>query len=222
MPLLRRVPTPTLHAPGIEARPPRLRDTFALHRCLRDPEMGRFVPVEGAYRWRHAVAFVVRALLGRWTGKRVDYLLIDADTGAIIGCRMAFRLRWDPPREAEQGIWIARPYWGRSLAERAGDVIVPYLFETVGLHRLVSLVDTRNVQAIKALEKSARNWRREGTLRHAMFQRGRFRDKRVYTLLGSDPSARPAPPPDKGPAPRTEPAPRRSGRGPGGGRPRAN
>lgn len=69
-------------------------------------------------------------------------------------------------------------------------MLIPYLFGTIGLHRLVSLIDTRNVQAIAAMEKSARNWQCEGTLRHHVYHRGRWRDMRVFALLGSDASVR--------------------------------
>ena len=198
---MRRIPTPTLFTANLILRPPRLRDTPQVYRCLRDPDMSRFIPVRGPYRPWHALGFVLRSIVGRWTGRRVDYLYVSRDTGEIAGCDMYYRIRWADPREAEVGSWIARPYWGQRLVLEPEDTFFRYTFGTLGLHRLIARVEEGHRQAISVIENGPRDWYYEGTLRDQRFRGGRYRSLRLYSLLRTDPTIQAlftnAPPPSE-------------------------
>lgn len=188
---MRKIRTPTLVTPDLLLRPPRLRDVWAVYRGLRDPAMRRFVPTQAHYRPWHALAFVLRAIRGRWTGRRVDYLSFSRATGRLVGCNMLYRIRWAAPRQAEIGQWVVQAHWGDRLGTQAADAFTPYAFDTLGIHRLVAQVNERNAQAVQATEVADRQWVYEGTLRDALFHKGRFHSLRVYCLRATDPSMAP-------------------------------
>jgi len=55
--------------------------------------------------------------------------------------------------EAMLGFTLARPHWGRGLATEAGDALVRFGFERLGLRRIVSVVQVGNVASLRVLEK---------------------------------------------------------------------
>jgi ribosomal-protein-alanine N-acetyltransferase len=55
--------------------------------------------------------------------------------------------------EAVLGFTLARSYWGRGLATEAGEVLVRFGFGTLGLGRIVSVVEVGNLASLRVLEK---------------------------------------------------------------------
>jgi [ribosomal protein S5]-alanine N-acetyltransferase len=49
--------------------------------------------------------------------------------------------------------YLARPYWGQGLATEAGLAFVQFGFEELGLDRIVTTVDARNLASLRVLEK---------------------------------------------------------------------
>lgn len=184
---MRPIPAPTFVTDDYVFRPLRLRDAWAVYRALKDPEMTRHVPGPTPYRFRHALKFCVQSVLGRRRGKRVDYAYIYRPTGELIGCRMLTRIRWDEPRETETGLWIVKSWWGRKRGKQITEVFLPYIFETLGMHRLVSTVNVANGRAIGSRRPRTRLSEHEGTFRKAVYHHGRFHDVHVFVQKKSDP-----------------------------------
>ena len=186
------IPVPTFYTEHLVLRPPRLRDVLRIWRGLRDPEMRQFVRNVPRYTPLHAVRFVVKAARDRRRGRRVDYLIFHRETGELVGCRSIFGLRQGPPRAGEVGAWITKPFWGSRLASATGVFILPFYFQTLGLHRLTSIVNEQNTQALKLIDREARSggraWHSEGMLRDHVWRGGAFGNFYLYSLLRSDPS----------------------------------
>jgi RimJ/RimL family protein N-acetyltransferase len=73
---------------------------------------------------------------------------------------------------------------GQGTGTQAFDQVVRFGFETLGLHRIFINVFSFNERAYAFFSK--RGMRPEGTLREAVFKRGRFHDKHVMGLLCSE------------------------------------
>lgn len=127
-----------------------LNDLFALY-C--DPEVSRYIPdapttlaeTQEELAWfrnghpRHPE-------LGLWA-------TIEKGFNRFVGrCGL---LPWtiDGRFEVEVAYTIARTHWGQGLATEAAQAVKSYGFDTLGLTRLVSLIDQDNAASIRVAEK---------------------------------------------------------------------
>ncbi len=55
--------------------------------------------------------------------------------------------------ETELAWWVWKAYWGRGYATEAARAMVEHAFNTVGLSRLVAIVDPPNLASIRVMEK---------------------------------------------------------------------
>jgi [ribosomal protein S5]-alanine N-acetyltransferase len=139
-----------LNTPRLTMRPTVATDAAALYEILGDPEAMRF-SLHGPHRaiadtmdWiefserRHAArGFAVHALVRRVEGDLIGQcgleLLADGRT------EIAYRLR--------------RDQWGRGYAAEAAKAWLDYGFSTLGLGRIVAMIEQDNRRSIRVAEK---------------------------------------------------------------------
>ncbi len=145
-------------------------DLDSLWALYTDPEIVRFIPdaprtYEETRReidW-HMHGWPERPELGLWA-------TIYKETGAFIGrCGL---LPWtiDGQAEVEVAYLIGRAYQGQGLATEAAQAILDYGFGTLGLSRLVCLIDAENLPSIRVVEKIGMRFEKEGRDEIGSFQ----------------------------------------------------
>ena len=82
---------------------------------------------------------------------------------------------------AELGYWIGKPYWNRGYATEAGEAVLRYGFEKIGLHRICANHFARNPASGRVLEKLGMQY--EGTRRQHVRRWGRYEDLAGYGIL---------------------------------------
>lgn len=88
-------------------------------------------------------------------------------------------------RRCKIGITLGeKRYWGKGLAKEALRAVISFCFEILGMHRIEAEVYAFNHRSVRLFE--GLGFRREGTLRHFVWKRGRFQDEHVYGLLESE------------------------------------
>jgi ribosomal-protein-alanine N-acetyltransferase len=70
---------------------------------------------------------------------------------------------------------------GKGYGTETVQLIVDYLFLSKGLARIQAIVDMRNKASQRVLEKAG--FQREGTIRKALFNRGKLRDYYLCSIL---------------------------------------
>jgi len=55
--------------------------------------------------------------------------------------------------EASLGLYIAKEYWNKGFATEAGRAFIAFGFLKLGLHRIVTAIDTRNAASVKVVER---------------------------------------------------------------------
>jgi RimJ/RimL family protein N-acetyltransferase len=60
--------------------------------------------------------------------------------------------------EVDLGYRLLPAYWGRGLATEAGRASLRYGFQTLGLPRIIGLVDPANVRSVRVLERCGRTF----------------------------------------------------------------
>ena len=67
----------------------------------------------------------------------------------------------DGQQETEIGYRLAKSVWGQGYATEAARAVRDYAFGTLGLHRLISLIDPENVASIRVAEKVGMRYEKE-------------------------------------------------------------
>ncbi|TBR58567.1 GNAT family N-acetyltransferase [Westiellopsis prolifica IICB1] len=90
--------------------------------------------------------------------------IYKADHKLIGRCGLMLQLV-DEQQEVEIGYLLAKEYWGQGLATEAAIACRNYGFQELGLNRLISLIDPRNIASQKVAikngmkyEKNAQMW----------------------------------------------------------------
>lgn len=136
-----------------------LEDLFALY---RDPQVRRYFP-EGILTYeetREELEFFLhghpeRPELGLWA-------TVFRDTGRFVGrCGL---LPWtiDGRPEVEIAYLIDKAYWGQGLGTEAAAGIRNYALESLGLGRLICLIDEHNLASKRVAEKIGMAFEKEG------------------------------------------------------------
>ncbi len=139
--------------------PDDLDDLYALY---SDPEVRRYFP-EGTLtreQTREELEWFLNGHpehpeLGLWA-------TIHQASGRFIGrCGL---LPWtiDGRYEVEVAYMLARDYWGQGLASEAARGIARYAFETLGLTRLICLIDSHNAASIRVATRIGMAFEKEG------------------------------------------------------------
>ena len=135
-----------------------LDDLYALY---RDPEIRRYFPDGTRTReeTREELEWFLNGHpehpeLGLWA-------TIHRESGRFIGrCGL---LPWtiEGTYEVEVAYLLDREFWGQGLATEAAAAIVRYGFETLGLARLISLIDAENVASVRVATRVGMKFEKE-------------------------------------------------------------
>lgn len=74
--------------------------------------------------------------------------------------------------------------WGKGYASEALKLLLDYVFNERGLHRITALVLESNVQSIKMHVKLG--FRQEGILRQSVYKNGRYNNQVVLSILNEN------------------------------------
>ena len=106
-----------------------------------------------------------------------ELAVVEGQAGALIGaCTLTFLA----PAEADLGYLLARRVWRQGLASEIAAALVDAGFQDLGLNRISSTVDVRNLASIRVLEKTGLRW--EATLRRLRKVRGEWRDCHLFAI----------------------------------------
>ena len=144
----------------LRLRPFRLTDTEAMHRVFGDAQVMRFGDGVQTPQWVHD--WLCRCLetyqqkpgTGPWA-------VVEKRSAETMGYCGLFHFPDVGGRpETEIGYRLARPYWGQGYATEAVCAVRDYAFETLGLSRVIALIDPQNVASIRVAEKAGMQYER--------------------------------------------------------------
>lgn len=91
---------------------------------------------------------------------------------------------WNKEHEkAEIGLWLFPEFWGSGIMQEAAELVFPYLFDQLHIHRLEAFVEIENTNSAKLLEKLM--FQQEGIMRDAEKKNGRFISITIWSLLNT-------------------------------------
>jgi len=113
--------------------------------------------------------------------QEIETNFVIANEKELIGA-IGINLQEDVNRfSAEIGYWLGEPYWGKGITTRALIIFSEYAIKNFNLNRIYAYVFEGNPASEKVLLKAG--YKKEGTLRNAVFKEEKFIDQYIYAIL---------------------------------------
>ena len=173
----------SLSGPRVVLRRFRPGDAEALARYRSDPDVARHqswdapYPLERASRFAAAMAEAPADVPGEWL--QVAVVRHGHEDDLIGDC--AFSPDVHEPRTVEIGFTVAPAFQGHGYAREAVTVLLDYLFDRLGKHRVTASCDPRNTRSRRLLE--AVGMRQEGHLVESTWCGGEWTDDLLFAVL---------------------------------------
>lgn len=90
------------------------------------------------------------------------YAVLEKDRQDVIGyCGLFFFPNIDGQEEVEVGYRLVQSAWSKGYATEAAHVVRDYAFKTLGIKRLIALIDPANIASIRVAEKIGMHYEKE-------------------------------------------------------------
>ncbi|HKB10707.1 MAG TPA: GNAT family protein [Vicinamibacterales bacterium] len=173
---------PVLGGGQVVLRELRSSDAASLHSLLTPEEVSRFIspPPETVEGFERFIAWTLRQ---RTAGAYVCFAVTLRGFDTAIGI---FQVRdlGQGFETAEWGFAIGSAFWGSGLFYEGAQLVLEFVFETLGVHRLEARAAIQNGRGNGALQKLGAI--QEGVLRRSFLCRGRYLDQALYSLIATD------------------------------------
>jgi len=154
-------------------------DAFLAYR--NDPEVARYQGWSVPYPREKALEFVEKMkvkdpqIKGEWFQAAIE----DIKTREMVG-DVAYSLEKDEP-QAHIGYTVVRAHWRKGYGKEVVWRLLGYLFDELGLHRVVAITDAENTASYKLLE--CLGFRREGYFVENQIFKGKWGSEYYYGML---------------------------------------
>ena len=107
------------------------------------------------------------------------------NSGALVGGLTLCNVRRGVTQACTLGYWVGGPHAHQGYMTSAVRAVVPFVFDSLELHRLEAACLPTNAASIKLLERTG--FTREGMARRYLRINGVWQDHLLYALLDTDP-----------------------------------
>jgi RimJ/RimL family protein N-acetyltransferase len=173
---------PMLTGSLVTLRELRLADAASLFAMLTTQEVSRFISpppttVEGFER------FIMWTNHERAAGNYVCFAVVPHGMDTAVGL---FQVRQLEPGwgNAEWGFALGSAFWGTGFFTEGSRMVLQFMFETIGVHRLEARAAIENRRGQAALQKLGAV--REGILRRSFVCKGQYMDQALWSILAED------------------------------------
>ena len=141
-----------LETSRLTLRPFQEADLDAYAAMCADPEVMRFLSVDGAVLTRADAWRQMSMYLGHWELRGYGtWAVVERGNGGFVGrVGLHYPEGW-PDREL--GWTLARQFWGRGYAREAARASIAHAFDTLGWTHLVSLIHPENHRSARLAER---------------------------------------------------------------------
>ncbi len=177
-----RAGLPLLSAPHVTLRELRLSDAPSLLSMLTTEEVTRFISpppttVDGFER------FILWTHRQRAQGSYICFAVVPEGYEDAVGL---FQVRQLEPGfgTAEWGFAVGSPFWGTGMFVESARLVLDFVFDVVGTHRVEARAAVANGRGNGALKKLGAV--QEGVLRKSLFRHGLYLDQILWGILDED------------------------------------
>ena len=172
----------------LHLRMPRIADYRAWQR-LRGESQEFLQPWEPKWRPDEFSGSAFRQRLNRYeqeyeSGQSIALFLFGRENDDLLGGITIGLIRRGVAQSCMIGYWMGARHAGKGHMASALDLVIPYIFGPLELHRIEAACIAENTRSIRLLEKAG--FRHEGYLRDYLKINGQWRDHLMYSLLERD------------------------------------
>ena len=179
---------PVLEGSRVALRPPRMEDWAAWSR-LRAESRDFLVPWEptwprdalGQAAYRRRLRQVWRE---RQSGEAFGFVVMRRDDEALLGGITLSDIRRGVAQSGTLGYWIGQRHARQGFMAEAVAALLPFVFQTLSLHRLEAACLPQNDPSRRLLERAG--FHGEGLARAYLKIDGQWRDHLLYAMLEED------------------------------------
>ncbi len=158
-------------------------DTDALYRLFAEDAVTRYMDIDSFASIEQATE-LIHFLRQQWRkGQSMRLAITLAGQDQLIGTIGLHHIQRHHYK-AELGYELLPAYWGRGIMTSALDLLLAYAYETLQLNRIEAFVEPTNTPSLKLLLRLGFHY--EGRLRDNYYEKGRFTDALLYSLLRKD------------------------------------
>ena len=171
---------PTLETDRLLLRKITLDDAQAIFAYASDPQVPVYMPWEPHQSIAETYEYLAHVLERYQRGWPGPWGLVHKHDARLIGtCAYG---SWERAhRRAEIGYVLHRAYWGQGLMTEAVRAVVGFGFARMQLNRIEARCEAPNIGSARVMEKAGLTF--EGLLREQMYEKGRYRDMKMYAVL---------------------------------------
>lgn len=179
---------PLLHGTGLYLRYPRISDYPAWTR-LRSESRDFLAPWEPAWPADELSKGTFRRRLKRYQREtRLDtayaFFIFRAEDDALIGGCTLSNVRRGVAQTCALGYWVGEAFARNGHMFHAVNTLIPFIFSTLGLHRIEAACLSSNAPSINLLLKIG--FRQEGIALRYLLINGEWRDHVLFAMLPED------------------------------------
>jgi diamine N-acetyltransferase len=170
-----------IYGERIRLRAPEREDVKKFHEWINDPEVTLGLSLYLPMSMRDEEAWFENVAKRPPDEKPLTIDVRAGDGWRLIGNSGFFEID-HVAHSAEVGIMIGdKSVWNQGLGTEAISLLLRHGFETLNLNRIFLRVYAENPRAIRSYQKAG--FVHEGTLREAVFKRGKFDDLHMMSIL---------------------------------------
>ncbi|MBN9017457.1 MAG: GNAT family N-acetyltransferase [Rhizobiales bacterium] len=113
------------------------------------------------------------------------FLVFRTEDLALVGGLTLSHIVRGVTQSCSLGYWMGEPYASRGLMTAAVKAVIPFVFDTLRLHRLEAACLPHNAASIRLLEKAG--FTREGYARRYLCIDGKWQDHLLFAIVSDDP-----------------------------------
>ena len=160
-----------------------MKDAPDIFEYSRDPEVARHVLWSAQKQLSEAKEYV-RFMLRRYRDDLPSsWGIIDKASGKLIGT-IGYMDHSEDNASVEIGYSLAKRMWGKGLMTEALRAVIDYTFEEMEINRIEAQHEIENPSSGRVMEKCG--MMQEGVLRQRLYNKGRFVDVALYSILRGD------------------------------------
>ena len=173
-----------IETPRLLLRKMTMRDARDVYAYSKDEQVAKYVLWDAQESLSEAKSYIRYMLRKYRAGDAASWGIEYKETGHLIGT-VGYMWYQKDNNASEVGYSLAREYWNQGIMTEALKAVIRYSFEELHMHRVEAQYEIENVASGKVMEKCGMHC--EGILRGRLFNKGKYRDVKLYSILSTDP-----------------------------------
>lgn len=178
---------PVLETPRLILRKLDMRDAADMFDYSRDPQVAKHVLWDAHTSVSESRGYIRYMIRKYRSGEPSSWGIVEKQSGRVVGT-IGYMWYQRDNNSCEVGYSLARSCWNRGYMTEALTEVIRYSFENLRIHRVEAQHEVDNGASGAVMRKCGMT--KEGTLRGRLYNKGRYVDVDLYSILREEYASR--------------------------------